>query len=186
MKRAALGALLLAVLAIVAVAGLSARAPSGDGTGAFVPEEFFDGRVAGEGTVTRFWIWTTPFQNRFEGRRAGPEFLLDENFVFADGTPRQVWRFEAGEGGRYSGDVSTEGKDKRMAPPQPITGLLDADGFHVEYLGYAPNGGTTLLRFRHDLAGQADGSVVNTVRISWWGIPVARSRAVFTVQPDGP
>jgi hypothetical protein len=149
----------------------------------FTPEDFFNGQVSGKGTVTTLFFWDEDFTNEFSGRVQGGETLIEEHFTFSDGAPKQYWRFQRLGDGRYSGDVTTEGEDGKLRGPLPIEAWLDAEGFHVDYSGHAPDSGDTQYRFRHDLTLQQDGTVVNDVSISWWGIPLASSRAVFTRQP---
>ena len=149
----------------------------------FTPEEFFNGSVSGKGTITTLFFWDEDFTNAFSGRVQQDETLIEERFTFTDATPKQYWRFQRLGDGRYSGDVTTEGKDGKLRGPQPVEAWLDKSGFHIDYSGHAPDGGDTQYRFRHDLTLQPDGTVVNDVSISWWGIPLASSRAVFTRQP---
>ncbi len=173
-----------AVAALVLSAG-AALALGQPVAGTFVAEEFFAAQVAGSGTITTLFFWKTDFTNRFDGRVADGEILIEESFRFPDATPKQVWRLTRREGGRYDGDVTTQGADGRMRGPVPVAGWTDPDGLHLDYAGYAPDSGDTRFRFRHALVPQADGTVVNTVSVSWWGIPVARSRAVFTKAASG-
>jgi hypothetical protein len=152
-------------------------------TPAFKPEEFFNGSVTGKGTITKLFFWSEEFTNEFSGEIRGDETLIEERFTFEDSTPKQYWRFQRQADGRYSGDVTTEGEDGRLRGPLPVDAWLDAGGFHLDYVGHSPDGGDTQFRFRHDLTLQPDGTVTNDVSISWWGIPLASSRAVFSRQP---
>jgi hypothetical protein len=149
----------------------------------FTPEEFFNGNVSGKGAMTKLWFWSEDFANEFSGRVENDETLIEERFTFEDATPKQYWRFRKLADGRYRGDVTTEGEDGKLRGPLPVDAWLDASGFHLDYVGHAPDGSDTRFRFRHDLTPQPDGTVVNDVSISWWGIPLASSRAVFTRHP---
>jgi len=171
--KIATAALALSACAAVAVA-------QQEMTPLFTPEQFFNGSVSGKGTITTLFFWDEDFSNEFSGRVQKDETLIEERFTFTDATPKQYWRFQRLGDGRYSGDVTTQGKDGRMRGPVPVEAWVTADGFHLDYAGYAPDGGDTIFRFRHHLAPQPDGTVVNSVSVSWWGIPLAYSRAVFT------
>jgi hypothetical protein len=154
-----------------------------EATRVFAPEEFFNGKVSGRGMITTLWFWGEDFTNAFSGEIRGDETLIEERFTFEGATPKQYWRFRKLADGRYGGDVTTEGEDGKLREPLPVDAWLDASGFHLDYVGHAPDGGDTRFRFRHDLTPQPDGTVVNDVSISWWGIPLASSRAVFTRHP---
>jgi hypothetical protein len=166
--------------AMLAAAGLPCSAAP---PGLIVLEEFFAAPVAGQGKVTTLVFWETAFTNRFSGRKEAGWFVLEERFAFPDGAPRQTWRFREIEQGRYEGQVITEGADA-MRPARPVSGSSDAGGVRLDYVGYAPGGGPRLFRFRHHLTPLPDGAAVNEVRISWWGLPVAYSRAVFRQAPS--
>lgn len=173
-----------ALVAAVAVATVAAVAfAQNEPEALFSPEGFFATPVAGQGTITTLFFWEEEFSNRFVTRFAAGEILIEESFTFADGTPKQYWRLTHREDGSYGGDVTTEGEDGQKRGPAPVDVSLDADGFRLDYAGYAPGGGDTTFRFRHHLQPRPDGTVVNTVSISWWGIPLAGSTAVFTRQP---
>ncbi|NDV87576.1 DUF3833 family protein [Aurantimonas aggregata] len=153
-----------------------APAPVADG---FSLADFFDGRSVSEGTVRTALLFEEPFTASFEGRRAAERLRLDERFVFEDGARLQRWDLSRSPAGVYTGTVATEDGDGKLSSPVPVTGWATEDGAVLAYDGHAPGGGDTLLRFRHVMSDNGDGTLANHVTISKFGIPVATSAVTF-------
>ncbi|WP_161992626.1 DUF3833 family protein [Aureimonas leprariae] len=175
--RALLAAALGAVLAACA-----SHPPKAAGA-PFDAAAFFDGRAASRGTVTTALVFAEDFTAEFEGRREGGALLLDERFRFPEGRRLQRWRLVPDGNGGYQGTVETEGGNGALHAPVPVTGRPTAEGgLELAYRGYAP-GGDLALGFRHRMVPQPDGTVLNRVRVSKFGIPVAGARVVFQRVP---
>lgn len=166
----------------VAVAGLAAcsAAPPPSLEGTFRLASFFDGRSKSTGEIDTLLILSETFTADFDGRAEDGRLRLDETFLLKVGERLQRWDLrETGEG-RYEGTVRTADKDGRLSAAVPVAGYRTADGAVLDYDGYAPGGGSMLLHFRHWMTAQADGTVLNRVRVSKFGIPLAGARVVFS------
>jgi hypothetical protein len=163
--------------------GAFAAPPAANAAGSFALETFFDGSSASQGAIETGYVSAEPFTAGFSGTATGGDLVLDERFHFAKGDRLQRWRLNALPGGRYAGTVETERGDGVLAAPVPVTGYRTTDGAVLTYEGYAPGGGSMLLHFRHVMQAQRDGTVLNTVGVSKFGIPVAGARVVFSKPP---
>lgn len=165
--------------------GAFAEPPPADPAGRFALESFFDGSSRSRGEIQTAYVSTEAFTADFTGSGAPDGLALDERFHFAGGDRLQRWALTALPGGRYGGTVATEDGDGLLRPPVPVAGYRTADGAVLDYDGYAPGGSALLLHFRHHMQAQPDGTVLNTVSISKFGIPVAGARVVFSKPPEG-
>ncbi|MBC8129026.1 MAG: DUF3833 family protein [Rhizobiaceae bacterium] len=158
-----------------------------DPNGGFAIESFFDGNARSEGEIETLGLWKTAFTADFKGRaEEDGEFHLDETFHLSVGDRLQYWRLHARPDGRYDGTVRTADEDGLMSPTMPVAGYRTAEGAVLEYDGYAPGGGSMVLHFRHEMTAEPDGTVVNQVKVSKLGLPLATSRVVFMkVTPAG-
>ena len=163
--------------------GAFAEPPSADPAGTFALETFFIGASRSQGEIDTAYVSTETFAAAFSGMATAGGLTLDERFHFAKGERLQRWALTALPGGRYEGTVETESGKGVLNPPVPVSGYRTGDGAVLDYDGYAPGGGSLLLHFRHHMQAQADGTVLNTVRVSKFGIPVAGARVVFSKQP---
>jgi hypothetical protein len=164
-------------------AGAFAEPPAADAAGRFALETFFDGASRSRGEIDTAYLSTETFTADFSGKATGGNLTLDERFHFAKGERLQRWALSALPGGRYEGTVETESGKSVLSAPVPVTGYRTADGAVLDYDGYAPGGGSLLLHFRHYMQAQADGTVLNTVWVSKFGIPMAGARVVFFKPP---
>jgi hypothetical protein len=162
------------------LAACAERLPAG---ATFDPASFFDGRATSRGTVATALVFRQPFTADFQGRRDGGALVLDERFHFPAKRRLQRWRLRPSGGGGIAGSVETEGRSGALHPPVPVEGTRTADGgIELRYDGFAP-GGDARLHFRHRMVLQADGTVLNRVCVSKFGIPVAGARVVFERVP---
>lgn len=173
---------------IVAILGLGAgvascAAPPPPAAGSFALETFFDGTSRSRGTVRTAGVFTEDFTAGFEGRRDGDRLRLDERFAFTDGDRLQRWDLRHVSPQRYEGTVETELGDGTMGPPVPVEGYTTPRGAVLRYIGQAPGGGRTALGFRHWMERQDDGTVLNRVRITKFGVPIAGARVIFFKPP---
>ncbi len=175
--------------AVILLAGMawtvapSSRLPQPDPDGLSLPD-FFEGKSVSKGTVTTAFISTEAFTAEFEGKQTGDRFQLDERFAFSDGKRLQRWDLVRTGPGIYGGTVATELKTGDLAPPMPVVGVQTKNGAVLDYDGYAPGGGGTLLHFRHEMTGRPDGTVANHVTVSKFGIPLATSDVTFAKSRD--
>lgn len=140
---------------------------------------FFEGESVSWGEVRTLLVFREAFEARFAGRReADGTLALDERFRFEGGTPLQRWRLRR-EGDVLTGTVETERRDGALAPPAPVRGTATAAGATLEYDGFAPGGGETRFRFRHEMTPLPDGTVSNRVTVRRFGLPLARSAVTF-------
>ena len=175
--------LAIAALALAALSACASPAPVVDGP--FALEAFFDGASRSEGEVVTLLVWTEKLTADFAGTTNGDHLDLDETFHFEQGDRLQRWQLTAEPGGRYTGTVSTAGEDGELRPAVTVTGSKTADGAVLDYDGYAPGGSDMLLHFRHRMTRQPDGTVLNRVRISKFGLPIAGAQVVFSKPPTG-
>ena len=159
--------------------GAFAEPPSADPAGTFALETFFDGASRSQGEINTAYVSTETFAAAFLGKATAGGLALDERFHFAKGERLQRWALTALPGGRYEGTVETESGKGILNPPVPVRGYRTATGAVLDYEGFAP-GGSLLLHFRHFMQAQPDGTVLNTVWVSKFGIPVAGARVVFS------
>ncbi|MEC5381081.1 DUF3833 family protein [Aurantimonas sp. C2-6-R+9] len=169
--------------AVILFAGLAwfaapPRIPQPDPDGLSLPD-FFAGKSVSKGAVTTALVFTEAFTAEFDGKQTGDQFQLDERFAFADGKRLQRWDLVRTAPGLYGGTVATELKTGQLAPPMPVIGVQTKNGAVLDYDGYAPGGGGTLLHFRHEMTGRPDGTVANHVIISKFGVPLATSDVTF-------
>ncbi|WP_192845779.1 DUF3833 family protein [Aureimonas sp. AU22] len=146
---------------------------------AFTLRSFFAGRSVSVGEVRTLGLFSEQFTARFEGRSSGAVIDLDERFRFEDGERLQRWHLEE-RGGRVSGTVRTEDGDGRLQGPFPVSGTSGPQGAVLTYRGIAPGGGRFALDFRHEMSPRAGGTVANRVRVSRFGLPLARARVTFS------
>ena len=140
---------------------------------------FFDGTSYSKGTVTTALVSTSAFTAKFSGKQSGHRLRLDENFTFKDGKRLQRWDLAETAQGRVTGTVTTELQSGKPAPTVPVTGRRTADGAVLDYDGYAPGGGNTVLHFHHAMTARADGTVANHVTVSKYYLPLATSDVTF-------
>ena len=179
--RASAGKRAMAACLLLALAACAEPVPAPDG--GFALEAFFDGANVSEGEVDTLFVFTEAITADFAGDTASGRLALDETFHLEQGDRLQRWALTATPDGRYAGTVETAGKDGSLRPPVAVTGYRTADGAVLNYDGYAPGGGDMLLHFRHWMRQQADGTVLNQVRISKFGLPIAGARVVFSKLP---
>ncbi len=140
---------------------------------------FFDGVSYSKGTVTKAFFFNDSFTAAFEGNVDARHLALDERFTFEDGKRLQHWDLAETAPGRFDGTVTTELKTGQPAPTVPVEGYATQNGAVLDYEGYAPGGGTTLLHFRHVLTARVDGTVANHVTVSKYYLPLATSDVTF-------
>ena len=177
-RRIAVGAVLGTIVAAL-LAGCAAPLPASPAAGGFDLERFFDGRSYSSGTVATALVFEKAFTASFEGSRHGRTLELDEHFVFPDGRHLQHWHLSEVAPGRYHGTVATGLDGGRMSPAVPVDGHATPHGVVLDYDGYAPGGGETVLHFRHQMTALADGTVANQVTVSKFGMPLATSKVIF-------
>lgn len=183
-RRRAAGRLALAFgAASMLSACQSVPPPAADGR--FALEAFFRGSSVSRGEIRTLAFWSEDFTAGFSGETAEGVLRLDERFHFKDGERLQRWNLKRVGEGRYEGTVETENGGGALSEPVPVAGYRTSDGAVLDYDGYAPGGGGTVLHFRHWMESQADGSVLNRVRISKFGIPIAGARVVFSKAAPG-
>ncbi|WP_206453289.1 DUF3833 family protein [Aurantimonas marina] len=158
--------------------------PEPDPDGLSLPD-FFEGKSVSKGTVTTALVFTEAFTAEFDGEQTGDRFRLDERFAFADGKRLQRWDLVRIGPGLYGGTVTTELKTGKLGRPMPVVGVQTKNGAVLDYDGYAPGGGSTLLHFRHEMTGRADGTIANHVIVSKFGIPLANSNVTFAKSRAG-
>lgn len=171
-------------LLLGAVMHLAAAQPAAAADLAFTPERFFAGESFSAGEVRTFIFSRQAFTARFFGEASRGGFLLDERFSFPDGERLQRWELRRAADGTYTGTVRTEGENGVLSEARPVAGRLTAGGAVLEYDGYAPGGGGTILHFRHRMTAQPDGTVENRVTISKLGVPLATARVTFAKSPE--
>jgi len=174
LARAVLAAPLLGLAVLGGCGGL----PKPDPNGLSLPG-FFEGKSVSKGTVTTALVFTEAFTAEFEGKQTGDRFQLDERFAFSDGKRLQRWDLVRTGPGLYGGTVATELKSGDLAKPMPVVGVQTQNGAVLDYDGYAPGGGSTLLHFRHEMTGRPDGTIANHVIVSKFGVPLATSDVTF-------
>ncbi|BDA86601.1 hypothetical protein Sa4125_41430 [Aureimonas sp. SA4125] len=168
----------------MALTACTGPVPAPDGP--FALEAFFAGASRSEGEVRTALVLTERITASFAGASTENGLELDEIFHFPQGDRLQRWSLRAGAGGTYAGTVRTAGDDGELRAPANVTGYKTADGAVLDYDGYAPGGSDRLLHFRHWMTTQGDGTVLNRVRISKFGLPIAGARVVFSkVPPTG-
>ncbi|WP_182085971.1 DUF3833 family protein [Aureimonas sp. ME7] len=144
---------------------------------------FFDGRSVSEGRIRTLLVFKETFTATFQGRAVADHLDLDERFHFEDGERLQRWALDR-NGMSVSGTVRTEQKDGALSQPFPVRGELTTDGMVLHYQSIAPGGGSLLLNFRHEMHANADATIANTVGVSKFGLPLARSSVTFAKSED--
>ena len=140
---------------------------------------FFNGTSYSKGTVTTAFVSTEGFTAKFSGAKSGRRLRLDENFTFKDGRRLQRWDLTETAPGRITGTVTTELKTGKRAPTVPVSGSMTVGGAVLDYDGYAPGGGDTILHFHHAMTARTDGTVANHVTVSKYYLPLATSDVTF-------
>ncbi|MEP3280175.1 MAG: DUF3833 family protein [Stappiaceae bacterium] len=140
----------------------------------FVLERYFQGKTKASG-VFRSWIAgvNRPFTVITTGSWDGKTLELREDFVFEDGErDRKTWFFEKIAEGEYLGTrADVEGKAHLRTFGNKI---------RFSYVADVKNGDkTTKLRFSDTLSLQKDGTVLNTARVSKFGIPIGKVELTF-------
>ena len=153
---------------------------SGAQAAEFKPEAFFAGQTFSAGEVDAAFSKPERFTARFIGKVSHGALSMDERFTFAHAKRLQRWSLRSDGKGGYRGTVRTETADGVLREARPVTGKLTPTGGVLSYDGYAPNGGDTILHFRHSMEAQADGTVRNRVAVSKLGLPVATADVVFS------
>ncbi|RIY01050.1 DUF3833 family protein [Aureimonas flava] len=166
----------LARAALVALLCLAAG-PVGAADG-FSLHAFFDGDRVSAGEIRTLGLFRERFTARFRGKATGAAIDLDERFAFQDGERLQRWHLVE-QDGRVTGTVRTEDEAGTLQGPFPVTGRSAPDGARLAYRGIAPGGGRFALDFVHEITPRADGTVANRVRVSRFGVPLARARVTF-------
>lgn len=161
-----------ALLAMLAIAPTAA--PAKDGPTSLDLYAFFVGRSHGEGRfVSKLTGSDRHFTVAAHGRIEDGDLVLVEKVVYDDGVKdTAVWRFtRSGMGytGRRTGvetlvPVKTEGGRVTMSYVASVPGT---DGTPVK------------LRFADVLQLENDGTVLNTAKVSWLGIPVGKVEVRF-------
>ena len=183
MKRAARLAAGMAATLMVVMLAACGEAPDDQPVAERAPSfdllSFFEGTSCSKGTVTTAFFFDESFTAAFSGQAEGRRLMLDERFTFKDGKRLQHWDLAEPAPGHYAGTVTTELKTGMPAPAVPVEGHATANGAVLDYQGYAPGGGETLLHFRHVLTENADGTVANHVTVSKYYLPLATSDVTF-------
>lgn len=137
-------------------------------------EDFFVGRLTAKGRFrSRIARVDRGFTVKAHGRIEDDVLVLVEDFFFDDGeTDRKTWRFQKVGPGRYE------------ATREDMVGVADVqerDGrIHMTYvIDLGAEGNKTRVRFRDVLYYGADGKVINTARVSKFGIPIAGIHVLF-------
>lgn len=170
-------------LAAASLLAACAAVPPPDAGGRFALEDFFRGASVSKGTIRTLAFWREDFTADFSGDASVGRLRLDERFHFTGGDRLQRWTLRRAAAGRYEGVVETENGKGSLSAPVPVTGYATGDGAVLSYDGHAPGGGATVLHFRHWMTSRPDGSVLNRVRISKFGIPIAGAEVVFSKPP---
>lgn len=171
------------LLGLALAAALCLTAGQAAAIDAFSPLSFFAGQSVSAGEIRTFGLFSERFTARFSGKAANGVLDLDERFDFEDGERLQRWHLEE-RNGTLSGTVRTEAADGTLHGPFPVTGMSGPAGAVLTYRGIAPGGGRFQLDFRHEMTPRPDGTVANRVRISRFGLPLARARVTFAKTQD--
>lgn len=138
-----------------------------------VLERFFAGRTKAQGTFSAITGTKRTFTVDLTGRWNGRVLTLVEDFRFSDGEKdRKVWRFEKLASGLYRGtreDVRGDTLVTVKGGTATFSYVVDLD----------PGAGENLVRFSDTMILRDDGTVLNTARVSKFGIPVASTRVEF-------
>lgn len=153
---------------------LWAIGPAAANTDQFVLERYFQGKTKASG-VFRSWIAgvNRKFTVTTTGTWDGRTLALREDFVFEDGErDTKTWYFKKISEGEYLGtreDVIGETRLRTIG-----------NKIRFSYVAEVPNdGGTTRLRFSDTLTLRSDGTVLNTARVSKFGLPVGHVELTF-------
>ena len=171
--------LLLAFLAALAAlaAGCASLAPShfADAGPAFDPQAYFTGRVRSWGVFeNRAGAPTRRFTTASVGRRAGDTLLLDQEFIYEDGTHQQRhWRIRRVDAHRYEATANDV--------VGTATGEAYGNAFRWEYtVALKPGNPLYDVRLKQWMYLQADGrTMVNRATVNKLGVEVAQVTEYF-------
>jgi hypothetical protein len=160
---------------IAAVAG-AASAADAEAPAPLTLEGYFTGTTHGSGAFNS-WIAGVDraFELTAEGYWDGTTLTLVEDFHFADGArERKTWRFvRTGEGTYIGTREDVVGEAVVTTDDGQIRMTYDLDLPRAD-------GSTIRLHFRDIIERQRDGTVLNTARVTKFGLPIARVEVVFS------
>jgi len=177
--RTTLYLFLLACLTLVLSACGSAKIQDFDGKDpSFRVDEYFLGETWGWGMVQDYsGKITRQFTVFIHGYMDGDTLVLDEDFVFTDGTEeKRIWRLQPLDEHCFlgtAGDVLGEAKACNYG-----------NAFHMNYRLKVPIGEREWVFRMDDWMYKQDNQVVfNQTRMSKWGITLGQVSLTFTKQP---
>jgi hypothetical protein len=140
----------------------------------FEPEKFFTGRVRSWGVMeNRRGNPKSRFSTDVVGELAGKDLVLTQHFAFEDGrTQQRVWRIRRIDEHRYE------------ATANDVIGVARGEAwgnaFRWQYtLAVNPGNPLTNVRMSHWMYLQSDGTMVNRVIISKWGVALGSITEYF-------
>lgn len=139
---------------------------------------FLEGDTVAHGVFEdRFGKLRRQFRVAIRGYWDGDEFVLDEDFAYADGaTETRQWRLRIAEDGRFAARCADSIDD--------ATGLMTADTAEFRYRIALDIGGRKVaVRFHDRLYRVDDALVMNRATVSKWGIRLGEVSLVFTRPP---
>lgn len=168
--------LVLSLMLVVALSGCSALAPSSFASASprFEPDRFFEGPVRSWGVMERrSGNPVSRFRTEVEGVRNAAGLVLTQHFFFEDGrTQQRVWQIRRIDEHRYeatANDVAGVG-----------SGEAYGNAFHWEYtLATRPGNPFLNVRMKHWMYLQPDGSMVNRVQITKFGVILGQITEYF-------
>lgn len=134
---------------------------------AFVLERDLVGASTARGEFRAITGVRRPFTAQLNGTWDGETLTLVEDFAYDDGErDRKTWRLQRVGPGEFTGtreDVVGQAR-----------GFQDGNAFRLEYDVILPteNGRGRKVRFRDVLALRADGDILNTATVGWFGFRV--------------
>ncbi|HEV7485262.1 MAG TPA: DUF3833 family protein [Thermoanaerobaculia bacterium] len=164
--------LLAAVISVFAV-GCASMTPQkfDSATLKFDPMMFFEGPVHSWGVIeNRKGSPQSRFRTEVEGRRTGDTLTLTQHFFYEDGrTQQRVWQV------RRAGDHRFEATANDVSGPGPGLGEAYGNTFFWEYtLELRPGNPLMNVQMHHWMYLQADGTVMNRVRVTKFGITLSQ------------
>lgn len=164
----------LALSALLLLAPLLMAAPA-RAAEPFTLEGYFTGRTVATGTFRAINGVRRDFAVDLDGRwdRRRQTLTLVETFRYADGErDRKTWVFRKTAPGRYVGTR----EDVIGATDVAIAGDTARFAYDVNL---DPKGTPNVVRFNDTMTLRPDGTVLNTARVTKWGLPVASTRVEF-------
>lgn len=136
-------------------------------------ESWFEGRTVARGEFSTITGYKRGFDVILTGTWNGRTLNLREDFVFDDGEKdRKTWRFTKTGPGTYSGTR----EDVIGATTVKVEGNTARFSYDVYLDGKNQK---NRVRFADVMELRADGTVLNTAKVSKFGIPIGRTKVEF-------